>query len=108
MLVDKARQKLLGSESEKDFALKFEQLLKLKHWAFYHVYEQSSYAHRSTSGFPDYLIFRDKFMLAVELKRESGQLTANQIAWKFVLEEAEVPYYCWRPSDWEEIEKVLE
>ena len=36
-----------------------------------------------------------------ELKTEKGKLNAEQLRWKFELEQAGAEYHLWRPSDWD-------
>ena len=60
-------------------------------------------------GFPDLELVRDRLIKA-ELKRESksdARLSADQQRWRDRYAMAGVEWYCWRPSDWPEIERVL-
>ena len=57
-------------------------------------------------GFPDLVLAKEGRVLFVELKSERGELSAEQEAWLFDLDEqAKV----WRPSDWlnNSIERIL-
>lgn len=58
------------------------------------------------AGFPDLVLVRDRVVFA-ELKAQRGRLSADQAEWLAVLEGAGVEAYCWRPSDWPVIERVL-
>jgi len=60
------------------------------------------------AGFPDLLLLRGKTQLAVELKVGKRGLTDEQAEWIAAFHEAGVAAYCWRPSDWELIESILE
>ena len=58
------------------------------------------------AGFPDLVLVRDRIILA-ELKAEKGTMSDNQLAWQDTLRGAGVEYHCWKPKDWDEIEKTL-
>jgi hypothetical protein len=70
-------------------------------------------------GFPDLVMVRRGRLVFAEMKRQSGRTTAEQGAWlsdlAFVGHRgagiAEYPVvvevFVWRPSDWDEIERVL-
>jgi hypothetical protein len=59
-------------------------------------------------GFPDLLLIGQS-VLWVELKSQYGQLSSQQVAFKYRLIAAGASYACWRPSDYEsgEIEREL-
>lgn len=58
-------------------------------------------------GFPDLLCVRPGRILAAELKRDGGRITAEQRAWLRAFEAAGVPAYVWMPRDWDEVQEVL-
>jgi hypothetical protein len=60
----------------------------------------------SQSGFPDRLLVRERVIFA-ELKREKGNPTETQIEWLDGLAIAGAEVYLWRPSDLDEIAKIL-
>lgn len=60
----------------------------------------------STSGFPDRVLVRERVIFA-ELKTETGKPTDSQQQWLTGLAAAGAEVYLWRPSDLEEIGKVL-
>ena len=99
-------------ESEADFATWFEDWLKLKGWLWTHF--QTSW-HRGRfrtaisgdPGFPDYVCVKDGRCLFVELKGDSGQLTAGQKEWIAELRQAREVVYVFRPSDRDEIMLTL-
>lgn len=95
--------------TERDYATQIDDLLIRFGWQYYHVYEQSQYARRSTEGFPDYIAMRPPRLLAIELKSDKGQLTPEQYFWLAGLELCGIPSYLWQPKDdINEIVKVLE
>lgn len=57
-------------------------------------------------GFPDLVLSRERIIIA-EIKKQKGRRSHAQLRWAYALARAKAEYYCWRPSDWEEIEKVL-
>lgn len=71
----------------------------------YHTHD----SRRSPSGFPDLVLvrLRDRRVLWAELKTEKGVATPQQVCWGEALLHCGAEYYCWRPSDRAEIERVL-
>lgn len=69
-------------------------------------------------GFPDLVLARAGEVIFAELKREDGKLTPNQTLWYAQLDPSAHAYYgdeklthnvyVWRPSDWSEIQRILE
>lgn len=60
----------------------------------------------SQYGFPDRVLVRDRVIFA-ELKREQGKPTDTQREWLDALASAGAEVYLWRPSDLDEIAKIL-
>jgi hypothetical protein len=58
-------------------------------------------------GWPDIFAVRGSRAVALELKSETGHLQHEQREWLIALEAAGVETYCFKPSDWDEIERVL-
>jgi hypothetical protein len=61
----------------------------------------------SQSGFPDRVLIRRGRVIFAELKREKGKPTDSQIEWLDALANAGQEVYLWRPSDLEEIGRIL-
>lgn len=63
-------------------------------------------------GWPDLVIAHPRTckIIFVELKNTHGQLHGDQFTWKYILIGAGVPWYLWRPSDWDDgtIEHILD
>ena len=111
-------------ETEKGFMQAVVDLARLQGWLVYHPYD----SRRSQKGFPDLTMVRDGRLMFAELKTGKGKLTPAQEEWREELREvswaeaetkdhfgspmfvpcSNVRYFLWRPSDWPEIEQVLE
>ena len=57
-------------------------------------------------GFPDLVLVRERVVFA-ELKSQRGNRSAEQVVWGDNLLAAGAEYHVWRPSDMDDIEKVL-
>lgn len=91
------------TQSEKSFQSQVVKLAKLYQWTLYHTYD----SRRSNAGFPDLVLIKGPRIVVVELKSDKGKLRPEQEDWlaKFRATPAEV--YVWRPSDWDEVQRVL-
>ena len=47
-------------------------------------------------------------MIIAELKKETGRKTPEQREWQAILEANGAEFYLWKPSDWPDIERILE
>lgn len=63
----------------------------------------------SDPGFPDLVLLKGRRVVYVELKTQSGRLSAAQREWLEGLQAAGEEVHVWRPSDWFDgtIEEVL-
>lgn len=61
----------------------------------------------SIKGWPDLYMWRPGEHIAVELKREKGRLTEEQRTCLRGLANAGVRVFVWRPSDLDEVQRVL-
>ncbi len=68
----------------------------------YHTFRSS----KSPTGFPDWVIVRERVIFA-ELKTEAGQPSLSQREWLDGLARTGCECYLWRPSDIDEIGRVL-
>jgi len=59
------------------------------------------------AGFPDLIMVREDRVLVAELKSAKGKLTPAQLLWISGFLVAGVEAFIWRPSDIEEIERIL-
>jgi hypothetical protein len=71
-------------------------------WTSYHTLRSRG----SRAGYPDRTLVRDRIVF-VELKREKTGPTDDQVEWLDRLAIAGGEVYLWRPSDLDEIAKVL-
>lgn len=62
---------------------------------------------RNASGLPDLILVRRPRLVFAELKAERGRTTLAQAAWLAELRACTQEAYLWRPSSWQEIERVL-
>jgi len=89
--------------SEKKFMAMVIEFAKVHRWLVYHTHD----SRRSMAGFPDLLLIRPPVVIVAELKIGTKKPTAAQNLWLNLFEEADVPAYVWRETDWAEIESVL-
>lgn len=99
------------SISEKEFMDVVIQAAELLGWKVSHTWLSI----HSPSGYPDLTLARENnedgsaSLIFLELKKQSGKLTQEQAAWLELLSRVQgVVAKCVRPSDWLEIEKLLE
>jgi len=90
--------------SEKAFQQAVTDLAGYAGWALqYHTLNSRG----STAGFPDLVLLRPPELIMVELKAEKGRVSVAQWEWLEQLGLCGVEVYCWRPSDWPEVEARL-
>jgi hypothetical protein len=93
----------LFSETEKHFQGRVLKLAHAPRWRTYHTWNSM----HSTGGYPDLTLVRRGRLIFAELKSESGKVSDKQQAWIDDLRAAGAECHIWRPSDMDEIEKVL-
>lgn len=71
-------------------------------WMVYHTLVSKG----SEPGFPDLVLVRE-WVIFAELKTDRGRLTKAQKDWLEALQDATTKVYVWRPSDWDEVVRVL-
>ena len=107
---------LLKPLSEAAFTRQVLELARLRGWRTFHVRPARTRKGWRTpvqgdgTGFPDLVLVRYKTeeLLFVELKAEKGKMRVEQLHWTVDLRLAGQRVYVWRPSDWPQIEEVLE
>lgn len=93
-------------ETEADFATWFEDWLNLRGHLFYHTFD----SRHSAAGFPDYAIVTRGVtgrLVFAELKAEDGKVSAAQLRWIAALINAGEGVYTFRPSDRDQIMRIL-
>jgi len=104
--------------SEKIFTKQIVDLARWHGWLAFHPLTAMNKAGRYATftqgdvGYPDLTMTRDGRLIFAELKAENGVTSVMQDDWLRRLRSCEalttpVRVYLWRPSDWDEIEKVL-
>jgi hypothetical protein len=95
-----------GDPCEKCFSQAVYDLARLQGWKAYRTPTWRKTG--ATAGFPDLVLVRGDELLFVELKRDKGQLTAEQEDWGIALSKArDVATFCWKPEQWPLIEEAL-
>lgn len=103
---------LLKTVSEDEFKNELIKALKLYRWRVHHCRPARAPSGKwSTpiqghSGFPDIVAVRDR-VLWVELKKIGEYLKPEQKLWRDAIVGTGAEYYLWRPSDWDEIGRVI-
>lgn len=73
-------------------------------WICYHTHD----SRRSERGFPDLILIRGNALVAIELKTMKGRVRPEQVLWlEAFAGVSRVSSMLARPSDWDEIERVL-
>ena len=96
--------------TERDFQATVVEMARALDWSVHGVLEQERYAKRLSKGFPDLVLARFGLLARVifcELKTQKGRVSPEQRAWLDLLTECDQEVYLWRPSDMDEIERVL-
>lgn len=88
--------------TEREWQSRVTDFATLRKWRWYHTHD----ARRSNPGYPDLTLVRRGRLIFAELKSQTGRLTPHQREWLGALNEA-AEAYCWRPSDWPEVQAVL-
>lgn len=92
--------------SEKDFRQQVIDLAKLLGWRVYFTWNSL----HSPAGFPDLVLVHEERgqLIFAELKSEKGKTTPAQLEWLTALKRVCKQVYLWRPSDFEQIQRILE
>lgn len=93
---------VLEKDWDRDLFIGRSALAVMLGWTSYHTLRSKG----SKSGYPDRTLVRDRVVF-VELKREKTGPTDDQVEWLDRLAAAGGEVYLWRPSDLDEISRVL-
>lgn len=91
------------TQTEKQFQAQVIRYATLMGWRTYHTWLSV----KSAAGFPDLVLVRRPRLVFAELKSERGTPTDEQQAWLDDLRASGQQAFLWKPSDWDEIERVL-
>ena len=105
---------LLSKISEKEFRQQVLDLARLFKWRCYFTWNSI----HSPAGFPDLVMARrhdigtvcieyETRLIVAELKRQGGIVTPGQQEWLDFFKGIDAETYIWRPSDWDQVQKVL-
>lgn len=90
--------------TEKQLESQVKDLAKMFNWMYYHTWRSI----HSPAGFPDCVMIRDDRIVVAELKSERGKVTPQQEGWlKAFKATGMAECYLWRPSDFDEIVRIL-
>jgi hypothetical protein len=92
----------MGFQSEASCQDAVETIAAARGWLSWHDKD----SRRNDAGFPDLVLIRERVVF-VECKSESGRLSRAQIRFLGALRDAGQEVYVVRPSDLNEIERVL-
>lgn len=99
-----ARLERFGHITEADLQADVMKLARVAGWRRYHTRD----SRRSHHGFPDLVLVRKGVLVFLELKAEDGIVTDDQQAWLLELQQVPgVVARIMRPSDWNDVERVL-
>jgi len=91
------------ASTEKKFMAQIVKIACQLGWHFYHTFN----SFHSAAGYPDLALVRGNRYILAELKTEKGKLSKEQEKWLKLLEPTPVEQYLWRPSQIEDILRIL-
>ena len=97
---------LLGEISEKQFQAQVRELAEALGWTVFTTWNSC----HSPAGEPDLRLAHPTLQrrIWVELKTEKGKISAKQCEAIEILREAGAEVFVWRPSDWNQIVRILQ
>ena len=107
---DSGKARALGARSrgmpENQLLALVRELAQKTGWLDYHPW----WSGHSTAGFPDLVLVRGGRLVFVELKRQDGLLSDDQLRWIAALSATCAEAYVWRPDAWTsgEVLRVLQ
>lgn len=102
------REILLAQMSEADWQNQVITWARRAGWLVHHEHDSRFLEWGTDRGIPDLILVRAPRVLFVELKKERGYLTQHQAVWGAQLRACPgVEWFCWRPSDEDEVRRVL-
>jgi hypothetical protein len=109
-------QRRFRATSEDELLTAVVQWADLRGWLIHHDRRSDRAIQQGDVGFPDLVLARDRRVLFVELKSETGSVSTPQMAWILAIAgqdpKTRLPghpeVFVWRPSDLDRAIKVLE
>lgn len=103
-------------QSEAVFQASVEQLATTLGWEWMHIRpgmnERGRYRTPISgtlgAGWPDLVLVKADRLIFAECKSQKGKLTGRQVWVLNTLEATGHEVFCWRPSDWDDIVKILQ
>lgn len=95
-------EKTLRQITERDWQSHVTKIATVKGWRYYHPPDNrpvNGRIQKVISGFPDLCLIKGNRMIFVELKRETGIVSPEQIEWHDAIKNCGIEVYIWRPSD---------
>lgn len=94
-------------ETEKSFMAAVINYAQLRGWRHFHAFNSQ----HSPAGFPDLVLVRARHpkprVVFAELKAQRTPVTDDQLAWIKELRACGQEAYIWRPSQWQDVERIL-
>lgn len=91
--------------TEKQFEAQVRELAKLFRWLLYKTWRSQ----HSPAGYPDLTLVRPPRIVFAELKTAKGKTSPEQDKWLAILQSVpHIETYLWRPSDLDEIARILQ
>lgn len=106
--IEEYRRLLAGATSEDELLLDVASRLTLGRWRWHHIRRADLAQQQGDPGWPDVVAVRGDLLLVRELKAGSGRYETGQREWLASLAAVRrVDVGTWRPSDIDEIGRVL-
>ena len=100
--------------SEAKFQAAIVELAEWRKWRVYHVANVHKHLRNDTAvGFPDLVMVRAPRVVVAECKKKGGKPTAEQLEWlgawgRCTAENQRLQVFIWYPTDWDQIEDIVE
>lgn len=91
------------TETEARFQAAVMDLARWRKWRVWHDHD----SRRNAAGLPDLLLVRGDRLIFAELKSRRGRVRPAQREWLAALGQTAAEVRVWRPTDWDEIVRVL-
>ena len=106
-MVNSARALIHAGTSEHTWQDTVIRLAHFNGWLVHAMHDSRDIWWACDAGFPDLFMVRGNRAIAAELKAMNGRLSDGQKEWQARFVCTPVEYHCWRPSDEDEVRRVL-